>query len=184
MGWKLFKETFNVLHFVHMSEDKRSVLIGSPYITDLAAVDTTSGAITHSQASPDFIKTYYPSILDADPEYLVRVIAKPDFFARSIPVYTEEGGKIVEKLCEEPGWPNVTHDGCLMYENTYATDKAAIVRRAKSSIQSAIKWGLKGIADQEKNIEKCRRQIEKDEADLAALNAEFPDIVVEEERVS
>lgn len=58
--------------------------------------------------------------INADPTAAAALLAKPDTFAASIPVYTWDASyAIVSHQCEELGWPNVTHDGALMYRNTF-----------------------------------------------------------------
>lgn len=176
MGWKSFKAAFAIDHIVQVSEDGQGILIGSPYISDLITIDGKTGAITRNPASPEFIDRCYPALLSADPQELVRLINQADEFNESIVVYTEVDGKIVTKLCEETGYPNVTHDGCLMYENTFSIDRNVIVRRTKRSLQRAIKNQMRDVESIERELARVQAQIGKDSGDLAALDREYPDI--------
>ena len=52
------------------------------------------------------------------------LIDEPDTFARNLPVFTIDRWAVKEELCEEYGWPNTTHSGAIMYENTYFRTRA------------------------------------------------------------
>jgi hypothetical protein len=50
---------------------------------------------------------------------LKRLCQCKDTFGEVFPIYTFMDGRIVKKWCETYGWPNVTTDGAIMYENTF-----------------------------------------------------------------
>lgn len=112
--------------------------------------------------------------MDADPDKLRELATSPDSFATAIPVYTYAGGAILEKQCETPGWPNVTHDGCLMYENTYSTDKAQVVAWAKRNSAAAIQLTAAHIQRLEKDLAAARAELAQHEAARAKLEADYP----------
>jgi hypothetical protein len=46
----------------------------------------------------------------------------------TVPVFYEKDGEILTDYCIEPGFPNVTNSGILMYNNTYFQDKLACAK--------------------------------------------------------
>lgn len=136
MGWKNVKEHYHIGHFVQVTD--KGICIGSGYVHDLIVISRDGEIVKQSEicrGSEDLER--YVKELKSDPEKLKRLIAEPDTFTASITVYTYEGGEILEKQCEVLGWPNVTHDGQMMYENTYWTDRAKAVSRAMAN---ALSW--------------------------------------------
>ena len=172
MGWKTLKETFGIGHMVQVVADK-GICIGSGYVHDLAVVDPKTGEVRCNATFGDFLSKSYPALLAADPKDIVAAIEAPDTFERSV-VYTYDGGNIVEKLCEEPGWPNVTHDGCMMYENTYSTDKATVVAWARRAADLAVSQTREHIERLEGQIAEARGLLVGYEGDRAKLERDHP----------
>ena len=176
MGWKNVKEHYRIGHIVSVEGDK--IHIGSPYIHDIITVSSEG----------KFLKEYgdswsrnedldrYMSEMKADPAKLKELIQTPDTFTKSIPVYTFTDKGVEEKFCEEAGWPNVTHDGLLMYENTFSTNKMAIVKDAKRSLRSRMEYTIGVIAEEEKSIERWKQHIVNDQKQLDELMAQYPKV--------
>lgn len=98
--------------------------------------------------------------MEAGPETLRQLVQSPDSFAAAVTVYTYCGGDIIEKQCETSGWPNVTHDGEMMYENTFSTDKDQVVVWAKENA--------------EKELAERQDHLASREANRAKLEADYP----------
>jgi hypothetical protein len=173
MGWKKIKDHYRIGHIVQMT--KEGVCIGSPYVSViiLIGLDGVIKKRYEDRGNEDLSR--YQSEFDADPALLKRLLQEPDTFSASITVYTYNGGDIVEKHCEALNWPNVTHDGCLMYENTFSADKSRVIKWAKSSAASGAKAARGHVLDAEKNLAEKRKWLEDDEAALAKLSADYPD---------
>ncbi|TDW65385.1 hypothetical protein EDF57_103569 [Novosphingobium sp. PhB55] len=142
MGWKSVKEYYRITHDVAVYPEK-GICIGSPYIHDIIVISMATGAIVRRWGGPhrDPISRYLAE-MDADPAKLAELVAQQDTFERSIPVYTYEGADIVECFCEELGWPNVTHDGRMMYENTFSADRDQVVKWALRNARASVEaWG-------------------------------------------
>lgn len=142
MGWKSVKEHYRIEHAVAVYPEK-GICIGSPYIHDIIVISLETGQITRRWGEPhrDPIARYLAE-MDADPAKLAELVAQADTFERSIPVYTYEGAEIVECFCEEPEWPNVTHDGRMMFENTFSTDRDQVVKWAAREARASFEaWG-------------------------------------------
>jgi hypothetical protein len=179
MGWKLLKETFGIKHHVQVSSE--GVHIGSGYVSDLATINPKTGAIRENQTFSRFLSANYPGLLNAKPETLVNILNTPDTFLQSITVYTYDGGEIIEKQCETPEWPNVTHDGCMMYENTFSTDKAEVVKWAKRNASLAVHYTGESIERAESELASLRTRLAGFEAEKSKLDTEYPTIVADQE---
>ena len=177
MGWKNVKEHYRIKHHVHVTPE--GMCIGSAYAPNLIVLGW-DGVIKKRYEREEFFLGVnedlqrYQSEIDADPDTFQRLAQSPDTFSTSIPVYTFIDGEILEKQCEEPGWPNVTHDGCLMFQNTYSTDKAVVVAWAKRDIAIGIQWAREDIVQTQTRIEERRAQLRAYEAKQAKLEAAYP----------
>jgi hypothetical protein len=180
MGWKNLKEQYKIGHTVQIREGR--ICIGSSYISDLLRVSfdgqVTWGNLGPSTSNDDLMR--YHAEMTADLAKVKSLIDAPDTFAQSLLVYTYDGGQILEKQCEAYGYPNVTHDGFLMYENSFSADKAKVVSWAKHNAFLGIKGWKRNIAEAEKALEEKRSYLAQEEADFAKLNADYPDITFPE----
>ena len=177
MGWKALKEHFGIKHIVQTTE--KGVCIGTGYVHDLAVIDPLTGKVSENPTFRHFLKETYPSLLEASAEEIVRLLGTQDSFSSSIPVYTYRGGEIIEKQCETPGWPNVTHDGCVMYENMYSTDRIKVALWAKRNAYLGVKYGREAVNDAESELYRKKLRLTKEEADFAQLERDFPDVLFE-----
>lgn len=122
MGWKRVKEHYRIGHIVHVRDG--DICIGSPYIPEIIRI-TPEGMFLKSCAggSNDDLNRYLRE-MQADPDKLLQLINEPDEFTLNIPIWCYEGkGQIKERLCEQPGYPNVCHDGTLIYDGgSFSTD--------------------------------------------------------------
>ena len=173
MGWKTFKEKFKIGHTVQITE--KGLCIGSIYVHDLVVIDMETGRIKPNRTFDDFLPRNYPDLYNTLDKEILDAINAKDSFERSIPVYTYDGAEILEKFCEEFGWPNITHDGCLMYENTYfTTRKAAIEKAIKENkagveiVSTTLKNKRKEVEDYEGYLEEHRENIRKLQLKLIA----------------
>lgn len=172
MGWKSLKEHFKIKHIVHVTAD--GVLIGSGYVSDIVTITPETGTVSVSRTFPSFLKESYPALLAAKPEEIRSLLSAADSFAADVTVFTYAGGKIIETLCEAPGWPNVTHDGCLMYDNRFSTSKEQVVRWARSNAKSGIALYQQAIDDTKRRLAEQEASLAECEAELAELDAAYP----------
>lgn len=174
MGWKNVKEHYQIKHAVRVTE--QGICIGSPYIHDIIVIGQ-DGTITKAYrgASNDDLMRYQKEFHD-DPETLKRLVREPDTFQTSIPVYTYMGGEIIEKQCEAPGWPNVTHDGEMMFDNTHSPVKAQVVKWAKENAALRYEWATKRVAEAQQKLAECQGDVILAEHCLVKLEEDYPDI--------
>lgn len=178
MGWKNVKEHYRIEHIVQISGEQ--LHIGSSYIQDLIVVNMQGKIVKRYErglASNENLERYQAEI-DANPALFKELMAKPDTFETSITVYTWDGETIIEKQCESTEWPSVTHDGELMYENTFSVDKESIVRSAKRSAKSKIHHYQEAIDDYAQKMAKMREVVIVQQAHLERLELDYPNIQI------
>lgn len=175
MGWKAIKDHYRIGHYVCVT--KEGICIGSGYIHDIIIIGLDGKVkkrYADGRTNDDLLR--YQSEFDANPELLAELVKTPDTFSAAHPVYTYSGGEIVEKFCEEYKWPNVTHDGAVMYKNTFSKDKAEVVGWAKRNAE----YGIEGFARRVKEIKEKLAEIESllitEKQNRAKLETDYPEI--------
>lgn len=168
MGWKNVKEAYRVEHLVCVND--KGICIGSPYIHDIIVIGM-DGVLKkrYSGNIANLALQRYQREMDDYPEELKRLVLSPDEFHKSITVYTFEDGEIVEKLCEKTGWPNVTHDGMMMYGNQFFTDKADAIEQAKIAADMTISAIEEVVTQMQKDIAERLARLEKIKSNRAKL---------------
>lgn len=179
MGWKTFKQHFNIdsRHTLELRKD--GVAIGSGYIPAQVVISPVDGRIRKKEGFTDFLSKTYPAILEAPPELLVSLLAAPDVFERAIPVYAYKDGQIVEEFCEELGWPNCTHAGELMYDNTHLPNKRDAVLRAKELTALRIETMTSCVERAQRELDELKANVAEQEANALRLDQEYPDVVLQ-----
>jgi hypothetical protein len=171
MGYKLLKEHYRIGHAVCVTD--KGICIGSPYIHDLIIVGLDGTIIKADDGRVNEDLKRYMAEMKADPEKLREVVQSPDTFKASIPVYTYDGGNIMEEKCEKTGWPNVTHTGHMMYENTYSPDRRKAVKWAKANAKAGIELGQRRVSEIKADLARIEAFVKECEADLAKLEADY-----------
>lgn len=169
MGWKAFKDYFEVRHLVHIKGD--SLCIGSESIDDLVQISLKTGQITLETGEfPGFLIHTYPAILAAAPGDILKLLRQEDRFKNSQPVFvvSDDYSDIRESQCESMGWPNVTHDGLLMKRHRVFSTKEEALASVVSALESArltlvtyIEKKRAEIAALEQQCESYSKRIEK-----------------------
>lgn len=168
MGWKAVRDHYRIEHDVQVTS--AGICIGSPYIHDIIVISVDSGVIVRRWGEPHSGKLgRYLEEMDADPVKLAELVAAKDVFERSIPVYTYEGGDIIEKQCEALGYPNVTHDGCMQYENTFSPDPDLVLTWAIANAQAAVKWVREALEETDRRRAEQSHRLARREEDLRRL---------------
>ncbi|MDF2462005.1 MAG: hypothetical protein K0Q43_240 [Ramlibacter sp.] len=170
MGWKSVKDHYRIRHLVSVAPE--CICIGSGYIHDLIVIGPQGRITKRDEGRSNEDLRRYQAEMDADPQLLARLVGQADVFARAITVYTFEDGRVLEKQCEELGWPNVTHDGCPMYENTFSADRAEVVKWALRDCELAVQFTKESIERGEAEVARWRERLAQHEADLQALRAD------------
>ena len=125
MGWKSVKEYYKIKHIVCISDGK--LCIGSNLCHDLFSFDMAGRFIKAAIGGWGKKDDSFPWMeeLKADSEAgrLADLIAEADSFGKTIPVWTHDYSKVVEKRAEKFGHPNVCTDGDLQYANQHFRTK-------------------------------------------------------------
>lgn len=170
MGWKSVKDHYHIKHNVQVTAD--GMCIGSAYIHDI---------IVFKPWRKEFVKRYdsgnedlarIQREMDADLDKLWELAQSDDVFEVSIPVYTWKGSEILERQCEKLGWPNVTHDGEMMYENTFSTDRSQVLQWAIRDAEAIAQLGFQRLSELDNDRIKVRKRIDDAAVDLAKLRHE------------
>ncbi|RVQ01985.1 hypothetical protein [Sinorhizobium meliloti] len=159
MGWKNVKEHYRIDHQVEVTEE--GICIGSPYVHAIIVISLDGALIKEADRTLNEKLMRYQFEMKADPAKLRHLVVSPDTFSASIPVYTYRGAEIIEKRCEELGWPNVTHDGDMMYENTFFANREGAVEAAKSNCEASILLRRMEISDQQQRMAKSKARLEE-----------------------
>lgn len=175
MGWKNVKTHYRIEHIVQVREG--NICIGSGYLPEIIVIDAAGNLVKSYDGHNDELSRYQAE-MKADLPKLRALVEAPDSFETSLTVYTYETrkGVLVEKQCETPGYPNVTHDGILMYENTFSTDKAKVVRWAKDYARDGITAHENHIRELQKQIAVQESYLAEEKAALAQLEADYPGV--------
>lgn len=168
MGWKNVKNHYRIEHFVHLRDG--NLCVGSAYIPDIIVVRPDGTLLKESGSAYADIRRYQSEI-EADPATFERLMQEPDQFTASTPVYSFVDGQVLTLQCEEPGWPNVTHDGQLMYDNRYFIDRAKCIEKAIAEYDAGASMARRDIASAEAELRSSRNELTQFEGYAAALKA-------------
>lgn len=171
MGWKNVKTHYRIEHTVQVTE--AGICIGSPYIHNIIVIGQ-DGTITRSYTGQNDDLVRYQKEFNDDPETLKRLIQEPDIFEASVQVFTYKGGEILEKQCEALGWPNVTHDGQIMHDNTFSPVKAQVVKWAKEEAAAVYEWTSRNVADAHQKLTECHKAQHVAEQNILKLETDYP----------
>lgn len=173
MGWKNIKDHYRIEHKVQIRDGL--IAIGSSYVSDLIRV-TFDGKVSWGnlgESRNEDLARYYAE-MTADLGKLKELIDAPDTFAASLPVFTYDDSQILEKQCEAYGWPNVTHDGLMMYDNTFSPDRDKVVAWAKNNMACAIKSYKRMVKEAQERLKQTQDWLLQSQAHLTTLETDFP----------
>jgi len=138
MGWKAVKEKYKIGHVVAVYQGE-GICIGSSYVHNLITINF-DGKITRVSSLWSNSDPYITQLrVDEATGELKRLVQMPDEFGEVFPVYTYKNGRIFKKWCETYGWPHVTTDGFVMYENTYFKNRDKAIKACKEDSKAGLK---------------------------------------------
>jgi hypothetical protein len=167
MGWKNVKEHYRIGHIVQVTD--QGLCIGSTMCHDLIVIDRYRGVIKKADASLNADLMRYVAEMRADPDKLRELLDADDTFEASIPVWTCNGSEVKQAFCEKFGYPNVTHDGEMMWENTHLATRAEAVQYGIREAEARVKIFTGDVARQEQELSEKRKRLGDAQADLAKL---------------
>lgn len=169
MGWKNVKEFYRIGHLVQVVPDK-GICIGSPYIHDIIVIGFDGLFRRRLQPCRNDDLCRYQEEMDEDPGKLKDLIETPDIFENSVTIWTYKGGDIIEKQCEIPEWPNVTHDGQMIYENTHSTDRSEVVEWAKQNAEAYLIMATEQAEEARKRLTECQQMFAEAKGHIKKLS--------------
>lgn len=184
MGWKAIRDHFRIGHIVHVSDGR--VCIGSPYVHDLIVIHDdgslsgysldTSGGLPSNEDLARYVRE-----MRADPELVRRLLVQEDQFDKSITVWTydDEQAKAVQKFCEEPNWPNVTHDGQLMMDNTFYETAIEAARYGLRNARAGLRMLSRSLDRAAKDQQELCDLMAETEIEVATLLSDWPQLADE-----
>lgn len=175
MGWKVLRDHFEIRHLLQVTGS--GIVIGTSFIPDIAVIDKATGKVNVSPTFPDFLQKNYPRLAAANRSEILLCLMEADVFERSIPVYTFEGATIHQCFCEVPGYPNLTHEGYLMYANCYSTDRGKVVQWAKESAKNELQWVQRSIASLKRDLVNAENELAHYQQVLEQLDQEEVSLV-------
>jgi hypothetical protein len=158
MGWKNVKDHYRIEHLVRVTDE--GICIGSSYIHDIIVIGLDGTLTKREERTCNEDLRRYMAEFDADPQTLKRLVVTPNTFEKALTVFTYDGGEIIEKQCEEYGWPNVTHDGEMMFDNTFSKSRSKVVKWAKENAAA-------GVRLSEDRVARIKGELAEAESDLA-----------------
>lgn len=141
MGWKTVKDHYKIEHTVHIDKDKDGVkrlMIGSSLCHDLFSFSLETGEFVRG-ALGGIAEAKHRGMLwgdqiaaDAKSGKLLELIDAADKFGKTVPAWTSDGSKIIEKRAEKLKWPECCTDGQMIYENTHFKTREQAEKRLVS----------------------------------------------------
>lgn len=170
MGWKNVRDHYKITHIIQVTE--KGICIGSPYIHNLIVIGLDGKILKAYDGiwSSNADLSRYMKEFKEDPDKLSELVASTDTFSKSLVVWTYKNGTAVSKLCEEYGYPNVTHDGELMYDNVFFRTKAEAVAEAKKTYTSEIRIREEILAQKQKELQEYEKDLETARLNLSRLD--------------
>lgn len=175
MGWKRIRQHYRVdeAHAIVKIKEGR-VHFGSGYMGSILVVDP-DGRIHERRDALSGSIAKCAAMIGEDPATFRAMFEQRDEFDRSITVFTWDEDRILEKRCEAIGWPNVTHDGDLMADNRYSTDRQTVIDWAKEDAASAVAAYRRHLVEIEQKMAEAMRNLAHADQVLNRLRGDHPD---------
>lgn len=164
MGIKNIKERYAPDFIVQRHKDRR-ITFGVNLCPELVTV-SKSGVKQSSIADTEKWQGIYEDIENGiETGEFIELLEMPDSLGPLMDVCIAERGRVVKKQCEADsfGWPNITTDGVLMYDNTTFKIRAEALKYVRSSSVSELICGFEyGLIDQLRSLWKAIKITSRD----------------------
>lgn len=173
MGWKNVRDHYKISHIVQVTY--KGICIGSPYVHDLIVIGLDGKVLKNYDdiwSQNDDLSRYMQEI-KSDLGKLSELVVSSDTFSKSLVVWTYKNGEAISKLCEEYGYPNVTHEGELMYENVFFKTKEEAIAAAKKEYKSEIRIREEIFAQKQKELQEYEKDLETARLNLLRLEKDY-----------
>jgi hypothetical protein len=168
MGIKLIKEQFRIHHIAHI--DAGLFHIGSPFISTILSFNIDGELVYGAEnlANKDLVR--YNNEISENKALFKQLWEQADPQKGDIGVFwVSDDCSISEDTCDEFGWPNTTHSGALMYENTHFKTKREAAERGIRDVEAGIRSFKSNINEARQTIARCESAIAEGEKNLNLL---------------
>lgn len=178
MGWKNFKEKYNINHIVHVVDNH--IVIGANFMPVLLRINMENGKIVEElyasslnlslKSAYEELKNLYPDLFNDSPKERLNVIKTEDNFVTNYILYTfDEDGNIIEKESEGDDFPSVTNDGTLIYSNMFFKEKSQAYNKAFKNFENHSKYFSQNIKKLEDELKSSKKSLLKNQNILSKL---------------
>ncbi len=88
------------------------------------------------------------------------IINGNDEVENKLTVWTVKDGELIETYTNEYGYPNTTHDGKLMHDNTYFKTKEEAIDKAIKEYEYSVKAATERVGECEAELQKANKRME------------------------
>jgi len=171
MGHKLVKEHFKIGHNVHM--EGGILHIGSNFISNILSFSPQGELVANPHGKHHGELKRYCDDITSNKQVFIELLKKADPNTYNIPVFwlSREDNSIMEGKCEVFGYPNTTHCGAIMYENTHYLTKKEATQNGIKEVQAGINIDCHNIARAEKELTTIRERVATSKENLKTLKA-------------
>jgi hypothetical protein len=174
MKARKLREILNNINFT-LSNDDDCICVGGAYCHDVISVNKKTLEVKYildtSHEGRKAIKNKdHLFIWDTlhrliETEEIREIIDGKDVIENPLPVFTVNGGKLVESVTDKYGWPNTDDDGILMYNNTHFPTKKRALKYGIEELSASIEIYDRRIGEHEEEIKELR--MKRNSCDLA-----------------
>ena len=138
------------------------IAVGSPLCHNLISVDKKTLKIKYAldtfnegrksikHAELEFIWDRLQELIDSGE--IKNIIEGRDEIENPLPVFTVRDGKLVKSFTDQYGWPNITDDGYIMYENTHFKTEIEAINYGISEYEAGAKMVQRTIDERRKEL--------------------------------
>jgi hypothetical protein len=165
MGWKNVKDHYGITDVVHVRDGH--IRIGALGDFNIIVIDP-EGKIISARKTDNADISRHLAEMRADRKKVRALVAAPDTFRETFPVYTCSGSQIVEARCERYGFPHTTTDGELMHTHFYPEREQAL-EYGRSVARERVEFMRQQVEGAEAVVRHCKEELAIREATLTAL---------------
>jgi hypothetical protein len=161
MKARLLRKILNDTKYI-LSDHADYIAVGGPLCHDLISVDKNPIrfrrlALDYGNKGRSSLDGELLLIYDKLDELmksgeLAEIIEGKDEIENPLPVYWVEDGQLNESATDAHGWPNLTEEGILMYNNTHFPTKEQALKKGISEYESRVKWCAESVEERAKQL--------------------------------
>jgi len=181
MKARLLKKLLNDTKYsVH--NNKECICIGSPLCPDLINVNKESLRIKYTldtwnagkqsvegRANGELLFIWNRVEELIENKEILEIINGDDEIENPLPVFSYEEGEIKESFTDKYGYPNITHSGYIMYNNTHFKTRMEAIEYGISDEEAYVRLRERDLIDYRKKITKLESGMAESKSNLDTL---------------